>query len=73
MKVPKKIEKILDRREKITMELMSLNTELDEWLESKGADLTDEKINDAVITGCMIYAEPWTAKQIVRDYIENEL
>ena len=73
MKVPKKIEKILDRRAKIAMELMYLNTELDKWLESKGTDLTDEKINDAVLTGCMIYAEPWTANRIVRDYIENEL
>lgn len=73
MKIPKKIEKILDRREKISIELMHLNTELDNWLESKGGDLTDPDISDGVLSGCMIYAEPWSANRIVRDYIENRL
>lgn len=73
MKIPKKIEKILDRREKISIELMHLNTELDNWLESKGGDLTDSDICDGVLSGCMIYVEPWTANRIVRDYIENRL
>ena len=73
MKIPKKIEKLLDKREKLATELMSVNTELDNWLESKGADLTDEDITDGVLTGCMIYAEPWTANRIVRDYVENKL
>lgn len=73
MKIPKKIDKILDRREKLSIELMHLNTEIYSWLESKGADFTDEDICDGVLTGCMIYVEPWTANEIVRDYIENKL
>ena len=73
MKIPKEIEKLLDRREKISTELMRLNTELDNWLESKGGDLTDSDVADGVLSGCMIYAEPWTANRIVRDYITNKL
>ena len=73
MNIPKKIEKLLDKREKLAMELLSVNKELDDWLENKGADLTDASICDGVLSGCMIYCEPWTAKMIVRDYIKNEL
>lgn len=50
---------------------MCLNTELDKWLESKGADLTDEDLNSAVTSGCMIYAEPWAANEVVRNYIRG--
>lgn len=57
----------------IAMELMELNNKLDDWLESKGVDLSDTDIADSVLTGCMIYAEPWNAYQNVRDYIENKL
>lgn len=71
MKIPKKIDKMLDRREKLSVEMMHLNTEIDNWLESKGAELTDAEICDAVLTGCMIYTEPWTANKIVREYIEK--
>lgn len=73
MRIPKKIEKILDKREKLSIELMHLNTQLDEWLENKGGNLTDPDIADGVLSGCMIYAEPWTANKVVRDYIENKL
>lgn len=73
MVIPKKIKKLIDKRERIAIELMHLNAELDNWLESKGADLTDTDICDAVLTGCMIYAEPWTAKILVEEYIENKL
>lgn len=73
MKIPKKIKKLIDQREKTAIELLSLNSELDNWLESKGADLTDADICDAVLTGCMIYAEPWTAKMLVEEYIKNKL
>lgn len=73
MKIPKKIDKMLDRREKLAIELTNINTEIDNWLESKGANLIDAELCDAVLTGCMIYAEPCTANRVVRDYIENKL
>lgn len=73
MVIPKKIEKLLDKRAKIAIELMDLNAKLDQWLESKGADFTDTDICDSVTTGCMIYAEPYAASSNVKEYIKNKL
>ena len=73
MDIPKKIDKLLDKREKLALELTDINTELDNWLLSKGANLMDSDIKDSVTTGCMIYAETWTANSNVRKYIENKL
>lgn len=73
MKVPKEVEKLLKQREDTAIKLAFLNSELDCWLESHGADLSDPELKDSTITGCMVYAEPGAANQNVRDYIENWL
>lgn len=73
MKIPKRIQKILDKREKIAFDLIHLERELDDWLESKGVDLGDPDISDAVLSGCMIYTEPDSAKSQVEDYIKNNM
>ena len=73
MKIPKRIQKILDRREKIAFDLIHLERELDDWLESKGVDLGDPDISDAVLSGCMIYTETDSAKSQVEDYIKNNM
>lgn len=73
MKIPKYIEKLLNRREKLAYQLNACNVKLDDWLEKNGADLTDEDICDAVISGCMIYAEPTSARCLVEYYIINKL
>lgn len=73
MKIPKYIENILNKREQLAYQLNECNVKLDDWLEKNGADLNDEDICDAVISGCMIYAEPTTAKHLVMDYIQNKL
>lgn len=41
MKIPKKILKLLDKREKIAIDLMCVETEIDNWLIAHGANLTD--------------------------------
>jgi len=73
MEIPKKIQKLLDRRERLAMDLMNVTSELDSWLEKKGADFTDSNLKDSVLTGCMIYAEPGTARTNVADYIKNQM
>lgn len=73
MRIHKRIEKLLDKRQKLAEELTLANIELDNWLEKNGADLTDVDICDAVLTGCLIYCEPSNAKRIVRNYIENKM
>ena len=48
-------------------------SKLDAWLEENGADLTDSRLVDCTITGCMIYCEPNNAKLAVASYIEEAL
>lgn len=36
MKIAKKIQKLLDRREKLAVDLMNISNQLDEWLEKHG-------------------------------------
>lgn len=73
MKIPKKIQNLLDRRERLAYKLISACAELDEWLEKNGADFCDPELADSTITGCMIYCEPDNAKNNVIDYIENKM
>lgn len=73
MEIPKRIQKLIDRRERLAMELMNACTELESWLKKNGADLTDPDIADSTLTGCMIYCEPGNAKSSVEDYIRNRM
>ncbi len=70
---PKKVQKLLDRRERIAMNLISVTAELDTWLEKNGADFTDFDIIDSTLSGCMIYCEPVNARNNVEDYIKNKM
>lgn len=73
MQIPKKIQKLLERRERLAMNLLDATCELDTWLENNGADLTDSDLTDSTLSGCMIYSEPWTARTKVEDYIKNRM
>lgn len=73
MEIPKKVQKLLDKRMDLAIDLIDVTSKLDSWLEENGADLTDADIIDSTLTGCMIYAEPGNAKQNVEDYIRNKM
>lgn len=73
MEIPKRIQKLLDRRERLAMDLLSVEKEVDSWLEKNGADLTDPEITDSTLTGCMIYCEPGNAKSSVEEYIKKRM
>lgn len=73
MKIPQKIQTLLDRRERLAYQLSEACYELDTWLEENGADLTDADLCDSTITGCMIYCEPDNAKTNVMNYIEKKM
>ena len=73
MNIPKKIQKLLNKRHKPAMDLMAVSCELDSWLEKNGADLTDADLVDSTLTGCMIYCEPGNAKSAVEEYIQNKM
>lgn len=70
MKIPKYIDKLIERRMKLAFELMDVSTQLDNWLEKNGFDLSE--MSDYTITGCMIYCEPAAAASNVRRDILNK-
>lgn len=73
MEIPKKIQKLLDRRYRLAMDLISACNQLDSWLEKNGAELSDSELSDSTLSGCMIYCEPQNAKLTVEDYIKNRM
>ncbi len=73
MEIPKKVQKLLNKREEYAMALMDVGSQVDEWLEQHGANLEDTDLTDGVLSGCMIYVEPGTARMIVEDYIRNKM
>lgn len=73
MKIPKKVQRLIDRREKLAKNLIDVCNELDTWLEKNGADFYDSDLVDSTVTGCRIYCEPENAKSDVEDYIKNRM
>lgn len=73
MEIPKKVQKLLDKRMDLAIDLMDVTSKLDSWLEANGADLTDSDITDSTLTGCTIYAEPGNAKLNVENYIRGKM
>ena len=53
MKIPKRIDTLIDKRLLLAERLNSVDIEICEWMESKGMDLSD--MEDFTRTGCMIY------------------
>ncbi len=65
MKIPKYIQNLIIRRERLAYELINVSSELDDWLEKQGISLG----TDYTVTGCMIYCEPESA----RKYVERDI
>ena len=68
MKIPKYVENLIDKRQKLAEKLMIISCELDEWLIKNDIHMGEEY----TCTGCMIYCEPATAAQCVREDILNK-
>ena len=71
MKVPSNFLYLLERRRKLALLLLDVSSAVDTWLISKGIDLNDPQLGDATLSGCMINAEPDTAKDVVLQYVSN--
>ena len=73
MKIPSKIQKLLDQQEELSMKLTEVSSKIDNWLDENGADFSDPDIKDSVLTGCLIYTEPGSARRNVEEYIKNKM
>lgn len=52
MEIPKKIQKLLDKRENLAEKLIIVSADLDTWLEKNGADFNDPDLMDSTSSGC---------------------
>ena len=69
MKIPKYVERLIDRRTRLAWELIKVSSELDGWLEKNDIPTG----TDYTMTGCMLYCEPSTAGDLVkRDILAKE-
>ena len=68
MKIPKYVERLIQRRERLALELMEVSAGLDEWLEKNNISTA----SDYTSNGCMIYCEPSTTSRLVRENILNK-
>ena len=68
MKIPKYVERLIQRRERLAWELMSVSSDLDEWLEKNNIPTGTAY----TLSGCMIYCEPGAAARLVREDILNK-
>ena len=68
MKIPKYVERLIERRERLAWKLIKVGTELDEQLEKNDIPIGDEYTT----TGCMIYCEPGAAARLLREDILNK-
>lgn len=69
MKIPKYIDKLIERRMNLAIELQAISAQLDNWLEKNGFDLSE--MSDYTISGCLIYCEPIVAAKDLRQDILN--
>lgn len=70
-KIPKYFLKAIKRRTLLAQKLMLASSDVDDWLENEGL-LYESAIEAAVTTGCMIYAEPKNAEDLILEYLKEE-
>lgn len=68
MKIPKYIEVLIEKREKLAAELISTDWKLSEWLEKNGVDVEECDTRG----GCEMYVNPWDSAARIKRAIENK-
>ena len=71
IQIPKYIEKLLDRREKLASQLIDVCCDVDKYCERIGIPACNDE--SCLCTDVMIYCEPWAAKVKTRDAIIKQL
>lgn len=69
MKLTKKIEALIDKRTALAAELMSVGSQIDQYIIDNG--LENEVEDYDWLTGVEIYANPWAAGKRIKEAIRN--
>lgn len=67
MKIPKRIENLIERRSRLASDLNSIDYELAKWLEEKG--LINEVEECDIRGGCEMYVNPHASADRIREII----
>jgi hypothetical protein len=67
MKIPKYIDKLIDRRSRLASALIDVCGELDDWLEKNGVDTEMEDTRG----GVEIYVNPYSSAERIRQAIRE--
>lgn len=65
MKIPKKIDKLLEKRAKAAMDFIAADTEISKWLDSKDIIVSPDDIN----TGACSLCDPYGSIEHIREAI----
>ena len=65
MKIPKKIDKLLEKRAKAAMNFIAADVEISKWLDSKNIVASPDDIN----TGACSLLEPYSSIEHIREAI----
>lgn len=65
MKIPNKIDKLLEKRAKAAMEFIAADAEISKWLDSKDIIVSPDDIN----TGACSLLEPYSSIEHIREAI----
>lgn len=73
--IPKYVEKMLQRRQRLAEQLADVSCNIDAYCESIGIDMTSYDVveNGALATDIKIYCEPSVAYRLTKKLIENHL
>lgn len=69
MKIPKYVEKLIERRAKLADDLNSVDNQLTSWLEKN--NLLDKVEEYDVMTGCEMYVNPYASADRIREVITS--
>lgn len=73
--IPKYVEKMLQRRQRLAEQLANVSCDIDKYCESIGIDVTSYDVveNGALATDIKIYCEPSVAHRLTKELIEKQL
>lgn len=68
MKIPKYIEKLIEKRARLAALLNQTDGELANWIEKNGIEVETYDIYG----GCEMYVNPWSSAARIKQAIENK-
>lgn len=71
VKCPKYIKQKIERRAKHADCFLNLDSEICEWMEKHGIDITDQKFSDHILTGAESLCNPYASKDVLIQRIEE--